>query len=120
MVRWADPALPKDFGGIGLTDTRVLNSALLDKWLMKIESSDKILCVDLLRRKYMQNGGVFQHSSNLGSQFWKGIMNVRRWMKLGSEWSLGDGSHVWFWHDVWLGPCPLKVVYSKIFEICNQ
>jgi hypothetical protein len=25
-----------------------------------------------------------------------------------------------FWHDVWRGNCPLKIVCHEIFEICNQ
>jgi hypothetical protein len=36
MVRWIDLAFPKEFGGIGLTKTRMLNNALLDKWLIKL------------------------------------------------------------------------------------
>jgi hypothetical protein len=25
-----------------------------------------------------------------------------------------------FWLDVWLGQCPLSVVYNNIFQICNE
>lgn len=31
-----------------------------------------------------------------------------------------DGKKTRFWLDVWLGDCPLKIVFSEIFEICNQ
>lgn len=41
-------------------------------------------------------------------------------MKLGFEWLIGDGLHIWFWHDVSWGSCPLKVTFSKISETCNQ
>lgn len=47
MVKWSDLAFPKDFGGVGLTETRTLNITLLAKWVIKIESADKSLCVEL-------------------------------------------------------------------------
>ena len=62
MVKWSDLAFTKDFGGLGLTETRTLNVALLAKWLFKIESADESLCTELLRKKYLQHGGVFQCS----------------------------------------------------------
>ena len=120
MVRWIDLAFPKEFGGIGLTETRMLNIALLAKWIIKLESHDNSLCIELLRKKYLQQGGIFQFVGEKGSQIWKGVLNVRKWMSLGSVWSLGNGSHIWFWQDVWLGTCPLKTRFHNIYEICNQ
>lgn len=58
MVRWEDMAFPKDFGGLGFSETRRMNIALLAKWIIKIESDEKSLCLEVLRRKYLQ-GGVF-------------------------------------------------------------
>lgn len=119
MIKWTDLAFPKDFGGLSLTETRALNIALIAKWLIKIESLDKSLCVELLRKKYLRNSGVFQCPDS-GSQFQKGIMNIRKWIRLGSERSLGRGDHIWFWHDAWYGTCPQKTCFPRIFEICNQ
>ncbi len=36
MTKWKDMAFPKDFGGLGFTETRKINIALLVKWLMLI------------------------------------------------------------------------------------
>jgi hypothetical protein len=33
---------------------------------------------------------------------------------------LGNGEKIRFWHDVWIGGCPLKIAYPNIFEISNQ
>lgn len=33
---------------------------------------------------------------------------------------LGNGKKIRFWHDVWIGGCPLKIAFSNIFEISNQ
>ncbi|XP_066160954.1 uncharacterized protein [Oryza sativa Japonica Group] len=43
MVRWEDMAFPKDFGGLGFSETRRMNIALLAKWIIKIESDEKSL-----------------------------------------------------------------------------
>lgn len=59
MVRWEDMAFPKDFGGLGFSETRRMNIALLANWIIKIESDEKSLCLEVLRRKYLQEGGVF-------------------------------------------------------------
>lgn len=120
MVKWSHLAFPKEFGGLGLTETRTLNAALLAKWIFKIESSDESLCVELLRRKYLIFGGVFQCSSKRVSQFWSGILNTRKWFNLGSEWQVGNGTRIFFWLDIWQGDCPLKIIFTELFMICNQ
>lgn len=103
MVKWEDLAFPKDYGGLGFTETRRMNIALLAKWIMKIEFEDYSLCIELLRRKYLHDGGFFQCKERYASQFWKGLLNIRRWLSLGSMWQVGDGSHISFWRDVWWG-----------------
>lgn len=72
MIKWTDLAFPKDFGGLSLTETRALNIALIAKWLIKIESLDKSLCVELLRKKYLRNSGVFQ-CPDFGSSSRRGL-----------------------------------------------
>jgi hypothetical protein len=52
-------SLPKEFGGLGFTDTRLMNKCLLSKWIFKIERGDMDLCSTLLRKKYL-GGRVFQ------------------------------------------------------------
>ena len=29
---------------------------------------------------------------------------------------VGDGCHIWFWHDRWCGDHPLKVVFPILYE----
>lgn len=87
-------AFSKDFSGLGFTETRKMNIALLAKWIIKIESDDKSLCIELLRRKYLVHGGLFQHKGGNVSQFWRGLLNIKRWMSFGSEWVLGNGESI--------------------------
>lgn len=60
MVRWVDMAFPKDFGGLGFTETRAMNTALIAKCIFKLKSNDQSLCTTMLRRKYLQEGEMFQ------------------------------------------------------------
>jgi hypothetical protein len=37
------------------------------------------------------------------------------------QYDIGDGTKVLFWHDVWCGEHPLKLVYPALFNIaCNK
>ena len=69
MIRWRNLAFPKEFGGLGFTETRAFNIALLAKWIFKLESKEKSLCLDLLRNKYMRDRGFFYGSEVGISQF---------------------------------------------------
>jgi hypothetical protein len=59
MVKWADLARPKDFGGLGFIDTWLMNKCLLSKWIIKLERGYVDLCTKLLRNKYLNNKGFF-------------------------------------------------------------
>ena len=36
MVKWEQMCLPKDFGGLGIINTRILNDTLLLKWVWRL------------------------------------------------------------------------------------
>lgn len=79
MVKWENVCLPKDFVGLGIINTRQMNEALLTKWIWRIQSNrdDDIVC-KMLRAKYMRNKTIQQCTRRNGSQFWKGIIDVKR------------------------------------------
>lgn len=39
---------------------------------------------------------------------------------IGLIYIVKNGKKARFWRDVWLGQCPLSIVYGKFFEICNE
>lgn len=54
MVKWRDMCLPKEYGGLGILETRTMNDALLGKWGWRVlQSKEGDLCADLLKKKYM-------------------------------------------------------------------
>ena len=52
MVKWALVCRPKALGGLGITNSRLLNIALMCKWIWKITQGASGLWVDLLKAKY--------------------------------------------------------------------
>ena len=53
MVKWERVCLPKDFGGLGILNTRLLNEALLLKWVWSIYNGGELdQCCQLLKAKY--------------------------------------------------------------------
>ena len=49
--------------------------------------------------------------------FAKGLIEMKGWYEKGTGWKIGNGSQVRFWHDVWLGECPLEIVYPIIDKV---
>ena len=48
MVKWENVCLPKEFGGLGIINTRTMNEALLLKWVWRIcqNSAEDVLSID--------------------------------------------------------------------------
>jgi hypothetical protein len=69
MVKWDVLARPKEFGGLGFTDTRLINQCLLSRWIVKLERGDSDICTTLLRRKYLKDRcfSVFYPQGGLSS-----------------------------------------------------
>jgi hypothetical protein len=38
----------------------------------------------------------------------------------GFMYIVGNGEKARFWHDVWVGECPLKIAFPHLFEICDH
>jgi hypothetical protein len=62
MVKWEELTMPRDCGGLGFTNTRLMNECLcftntrlmnecwLAKWIIILERGDDDLCCTLLRK----------------------------------------------------------------------
>ena len=54
------------------------------------------------------------------SQFWAGLMKVKReFLSLG-KFDLGDGSQVRFWEDSWIRPRPLKSLFPALYNTVRR
>jgi hypothetical protein len=76
MVKWEVLCKPKEFGGMGFSDTRIRNICLLSKWIFRLENDSQDLSCQILRKKYMGDKGFFM-SDCKGSQFWISLHKIK-------------------------------------------
>ena len=116
MVKWEALNRPKDFGGLGFTDVRVMNTCLVAKWFARLEANDLSICCELLRKKYLCNKSIFQIKRISESLFWRGLLSTRQWFQWGRVIKVKSGQQTRFWLDVWLGECPLKITFHQLYS----
>jgi len=66
-VQWEALNRPKDSGGLGFMDARVMNICFICKWIDKLKIGVESVCCELLRKKYLGNKGIFQIKRKRGS-----------------------------------------------------
>ena len=89
MSKWDMIARPKDQGGVGVINTRIMNDRLLVKWIWKIFQEPDTMWFRIIKAKYMREGCFFESSAKGGSQFWKGLHKVKHLFKWGPCFRLG-------------------------------
>ena len=71
MVNWQDICKPKDLGGLGVINTKLMKTALMLKWIWKLftEQDDRPLWLRLTRAKYVVVADIFGANPQGGLQF---------------------------------------------------
>jgi hypothetical protein len=101
LVAWPTVMLPKDKGGLGITNLQLQNDALLMKHLSKFYNKADIPWVRLVWNKYYTNR-VPHATRDMGSFWWKDVLRLNILFRQVTSCELGDGSSVCFWDDLWL------------------
>jgi hypothetical protein len=111
MVKWEELTMSRDCGGLGFTNTtlmndclgftntRLINECLLAKWIIILERGDDDLCYTLLRKKIFEKG-FFSSNARGASQFSKGLHEVKFTCQRGIKYIVGNEKKIWFWHEV--------------------
>jgi hypothetical protein len=100
LVAWPTVMQPKEKGGLGITNLRLQNDALLLKQLHKFYNKANIPWVTLIWNKYYE-GKVPHECRELGSFWWHDVMRLNVIYRGFARCTLGDGSTVSFWNDLW-------------------
>jgi len=111
---------PKELGGLGFLDVRVMNTCLMVKWIDRLERGDDSLCCSLLRRKYLGQRSIFEIKTKKGSQFWRSLLDLRPWYQKGRVIKIKAGHQTRFLLDCWLGDCPLKINFHNLYSIASD
>jgi hypothetical protein len=115
-MKWENVCRPKEYGGLGIINTRFMNIALLLKWIWKLfNCPDETPWIQMINNKYLKHGESILMNNSRGSQFWNGLQDVKKWFTWGAVHIVGDGKRTRFWHDVWIGSVPLKMIFPKLF-----
>jgi len=120
MASWDSVSRPKDKGGLGIINTKLMNECLLVKWIWKITKGSSDVWFKLLDAKYVQEGNFFTSRTLGSSQFWQGLHKVKHLFKWGAIHKMKDGYKTSFWHDVWIGDSPLRLQYPSLYNMCRD
>ena len=126
LVRWDVLQLPKNWGGLNISNLLFRNLGLLFKWLWRYNLEPKALWRTVIQSKYR-----YPHNYSLADLShikcggpWKKICNTllsnpkaSSLLKNGLRKSVGDGSDTLFWLETWLHEKPLKIACPRLFRI---
>ena len=119
LVKWAAVCRPKELGGLGILNSKLMNVALLGKWWWRLAQDESGLWASLLKAKYFPNGNPFSASAN-GSSFWRGLQAVRPAFDLGAKFLVSNGQSTRFWLDHWLGDSPLWQSHPTLYRLATD
>jgi len=80
---------PKDQGGLGIINTRIMNDCLFGKMDMENTSEPDELWFKILKAKYMGVWGFFDSNVKGNSQFWQNLHKVKHLFKWGAILRVG-------------------------------
>ena len=128
-MKWEIIQRPKKFGGLGVGDLVIKNTALLFKWWLKFSNKPaplwkKGVCSNydldmnraLIDQQLPGKGGSWNHICNIkeGPPGWDEVI-------LGSIIKkIGRGNSTLFWHDTWLEGGSLSARFPRLFSISLQ
>lgn len=107
LVKWSELCQPLAHGGVGLLKLDSQNKSFMTKLAFQIHSQPDSLWVRILKGKYGAHDTLtFPRNS---SAFWRQLGQLWHEASLHIKWHPGDGTHLCFWKDFWVGELgPLK------------
>jgi hypothetical protein len=129
-IKWDTICLPKNKGGLGVRDIRVVNISLLTKWRWRLLYDDQAVWKQVLKNKY--GVGVVgravideENRSLFASLWWKDICSIgsnfsQNWFSQGVVKKLGNGENTSFWRDKWVGNSSLQTKFPRLYSISTQ
>jgi hypothetical protein len=114
LAAWSMVQRPKKKGGLGVLNLRLQNGALLLKQLHKFYNKSDIPWVHLIWNRYY-NTKVPHACAEVGSFWWKDILRLNVLYRGIAKCTIGDGSTVTFWGDLWTSDI-LSIKFPSLFS----
>lgn len=100
-----------------MINSKLMNIALLAKWIWKLSQNESDLWAELLKAKYFPNESFFESSAR-GSPFCNGIQVVKPAFALGGvKFQVLNGRSTRFWFDFWIDVQPLWMDFQGLYEL---
>jgi hypothetical protein len=121
MVDWATVCKSLEVGGLGILNTKLMNIALMLKWIWKLYQNEEGMWADLIHAKYLGDRDLFDKEVPVrGYQFWNAIHKIKWYFKLGARHKVQNGKRTYFCLDWWLGSSPLRAHFPRLFSCCDH
>lgn len=117
-MAWPTVTLPKDKGGLGVINLSVQNDALLLKNLHKFYNRADTPWASLIWTKHYTNR-IPHATREVGSFWWKDMLRLSTIFRGFARCSLGDGTTVTFWEDLWSEQV-LAVRFPSLFSFVRN
>lgn len=121
-MKWRKACTPKIEGGLGLRLLRLMNNALLGKWLWRIGDDTNSLWKQIIVAKYGVKRDRWDVDGPLNRclSIWKGITSVKDAFANSIRYRVGSGLKILFWHDKWVGDRPLVDWFPDLFKCARD
>lgn len=120
--RWEGLCTPKDAGGLGLRQSRLMNQSFMMKAAWKLCKEKDSLWARVVRSKYGCGGDLLPRIDQRkpGSRFWKGICEGWSLVEPNLCWRIRNGGSVNFWNHNWIpGVGKLSAqAWAQGWEVC--
>jgi len=122
LVKWAKVTQPKSQGGLGIKDLAAHNKSMMMKWLWRYGTEDIGLWKEVIKAKH---GELTHWSTNVsadayGVGLWKSISKLWPDFAGNVTFRVGNGSHIKFWKDIWLGHITLGEEFPSLHIIAAE
>ncbi|GKU95341.1 hypothetical protein SLEP1_g8712 [Rubroshorea leprosula] len=114
-------------GGLGVSDLRWRNWALLGKWWYRLGDGREGLWKRVVKEKFYegkQEVGIIDVVNLRVSQIWGDIIRIggksekiKNMLRHGFWWEVGEGCQVCFWRDIWVGNKSLRDLFPRLFQL---
>lgn len=126
LVSWDQVVLPKVLGGLNCGNLLHRNISLLVKWIWRFINEPHALWQKVIKSKYNYLPVLLPHDLEIPVKGgpWRNICAGIVKHSLSYDLvrtkfrrSVGDGTKILFWQEVWLGPRSLRAQYPRLYKI---
>lgn len=118
---------PKEEGGLGVRDVRVVNLSLLAKWKWRLIQERNAPWKEVLVERYgIPSVGVLEGEGYRWpvyvSRWWRDLVTLddSNWFNSEHSRKVGNGANTSFWDVTWRGNWVFRNKYPRLFSLSNQ